>query len=152
MKRLDKLEVGKRYSLLDIMYYCERHPNLGYVYTLLDRELKDRESFEHPIVRPFVSDGCSCWPDRWLGIDLTECCIDHDIPYWCGLLDGSDLQNKAVADADLRRCVDQKLLSVEGIFKGWMGAVMHTGVSLFGTTAIGIPNAFWGFGRVSDKR
>ena len=48
--------------------------------------------------KPFVTDGCSGWLDReW---DL-ECCVSHDIAYWCG---GTREQRKQ-ADVDLGECV-----------------------------------------------
>lgn len=49
---------------------------------------------------PFSSDGCSASPDgTWV-----ECCIMHDIRYWCG---GSP-KDRAYADRELRGCVKEK--------------------------------------------
>lgn len=41
---------------------------------------------------PFLSDGCSCWPDSFFKIkgfsvekvSIYPACFWHDIPYWCG--------------------------------------------------------------------
>ena len=30
----------------------------------------------------FVFDGCTFFPDRILGVDLTPCCLEHDIAFW----------------------------------------------------------------------
>jgi hypothetical protein len=46
---------------------------------------------------PFTSDGCSVWPDR----DWADCCLEHDISYWCG---GSAAAREE-ADERLRSCV-----------------------------------------------
>jgi len=45
----------------------------------------------------FTTDGCTLWSDGvW-----RECCIEHDIAYWCG---GSEMA-RAQADGRLRECV-----------------------------------------------
>jgi hypothetical protein len=36
--------------------------------------------------RPFVSDGCSCWPDS----DWLKCCVEHDLFYWTAGPDETD--------------------------------------------------------------
>lgn len=46
---------------------------------------------------PFTSDGCSVWPDG----DWADCCLQHDMTYWCG---GSAAARQQ-ADAELRACV-----------------------------------------------
>jgi len=49
---------------------------------------------------PFTTDGCSASPDgRW-----KQCCIEHDIAYWCG----GDAQARRHADEVFRRCVAEK--------------------------------------------
>jgi hypothetical protein len=40
--------------------------------------LKDRGEPGGPTV--LTTDGCSPWPDGSWG----QCCIDHDMDYWCG--------------------------------------------------------------------
>lgn len=45
----------------------------------------------------FTTDGCSLWPDgAWL-----ECCLKHDLVYWCG----GTRDARRAADRDLRACV-----------------------------------------------
>lgn len=47
--------------------------------------------------RRFTTDGCTLWPDAgW-----RECCIAHDMAYWCG---GEPAARKR-ADRSLRECV-----------------------------------------------
>ena len=31
---------------------------------------------------PFEFDGCTFFPDWILGVDLTQCCLEHDINFW----------------------------------------------------------------------
>jgi len=46
----------------------------------------------------FTTDGCSFWPDNgW-----QQCCIEHDIDYWCG---GSAV-DRCAADRRLRACAE----------------------------------------------
>ncbi len=46
---------------------------------------------------PFTTDGCSMWPnDGWV-----DCCVEHDIAYWCG----GTSDDRQRADAALRDCV-----------------------------------------------
>ncbi len=33
---------------------------------------------------PFVSDGCTFFPDNIGDVDLTAICVEHDYAYWCG--------------------------------------------------------------------
>lgn len=63
---------------------------------------------KQPMLRPFISDGCSSSPD---GVPLTEnssvwvdCCIRHDTAYWMG---GTHEQKKN-ADNVLRSCIASK--------------------------------------------
>jgi hypothetical protein len=45
----------------------------------------------------FTSDGCSMWPDgNWV-----DCCLQHDMMYWCG----GNAAARQQADAQLRACV-----------------------------------------------
>ncbi|MFC1462867.1 hypothetical protein ACFLQU_04595 [Verrucomicrobiota bacterium] len=53
-----------------------------------------------PVLRPFVSDGCSLFPDgtikekeKW-----KKCCVEHDIAYW----QGGTKQDRINADIKLR--------------------------------------------------
>jgi hypothetical protein len=87
--------------------------------------------------RTFVTDGCSTWPDvSWTGISWQECCISHDIAYWCG--GPSSLREKA--DRELDACVSQA-------YGGWMGALMWSGTRSFGW---GHLPAYWRWGYGHD--
>ena len=82
-------------------------------------------------VKTFVTDGCSMWPDgTW-----AECCVNHDIPYWCG---GSSQQRRD-ADRTLKMCVSNR-------HSNWMGALMYWGVRVGGHPWIPF-HWRWGFGR-----
>lgn len=54
-------------------------------------------------LRPFVSDGCSLFPDRAPAskADWCGCCLVHDLAYWKGGTEEERLQ----ADLQLRDCV-----------------------------------------------
>lgn len=47
--------------------------------------------------RRFTTDGCSLWPDG----EWRQCCIEHDIAYWCG----GPAAARDKADLLLRACV-----------------------------------------------
>ena len=80
--------------------------------------------------RPFTTDGCSCWPDgAW-----RECCVMHDIAYWCG---GSP-ELRALADRELDRCVSERE-------SGALGSLMRSGVWLGGHPWWPTPWR-WGYG------
>lgn len=67
--------------------------------------------------RAFVTDGCSMWPDGgW-----RECCLAHDVQYWCG---GADM-NRRQADQALRSCVKELSGPAHGLF-------MYLGVRIGG--------------------
>lgn len=77
----------------------------------------------------FTTDGCSLVPDG----DWAECCIVHDIPYWCG---GSEVDRKA-ADNFLEQCVNKKAAA--------LGNLYYAGVALGGVPWL--PTAWrWGYG------
>ena len=66
----------------------------------------------------FTTDGCSIWPnDGWV-----DCCVEHDIVYWCGGT-GDDRQR---ADATLRECVAQD-------HSATLARLMYWGVRVGGT-------------------
>ena len=78
----------------------------------------------------FTTDGCSMWLDgTWV-----ECCVEHDIAYWCG----GSAQDRKEADRALSECV------AEGGLKGvaWM---MYLGVRVGGTPWQPFPWR-WGYG------
>lgn len=80
--------------------------------------------------KPFVSDGCSCWPD----FDWAECCVEHDLIYWMG---GTRLERK-IADIKLKKCVTDK-------GHAFIGSLMYYGVRIGGVWWL--PTSFrWGFG------
>ena len=81
-------------------------------------------------LKPFKSDGCSCWPDS----DWLECCVEHDLIYWRG---GSAQERKA-ADQALKKCIIES-------GHPFMGNVMYYGVRIGGVWWL--PTSFrWGFG------
>ncbi len=88
-------------------------------------------------LEPFISDGCSLFPD---GTPLQqelwcECCIAHDIAYWQG---GSRKQKQA-ADQALRECVARRTGN------GLLADAMYYGVSMGGSPVF--PTWYrWGYG------
>jgi hypothetical protein len=79
----------------------------------------------------FTTDGCSYWPDgTW-----KECCIEHDIAYWCG----GGFSDRLEADRKLQDCVEKT--GESSLFAG----SMRLGVRLFGAQVL--PTSFrWGYG------
>jgi len=78
----------------------------------------------------FTTDGCSWWPDgTWV-----ECCVTHDMWYWCG----GSCDEREHADADLRQCV-----AANG--PGGMGTTMYLGVRVGGAPWYPVPFR-WGYG------
>jgi len=91
-----------------------------------------------PPPKPFQSDGCSAWPDKWLGgQDLYEGCFIHDLFYWCGR-PGDDL-GRLKADAWLMLWVAQNV-DVQ------LAQTMFIGVRTGGTEHLST-SWRWGFGR-----
>ncbi len=84
-----------------------------------------------PPAHPFVTDGCSRFPDAdW----NTRCCVEHDIAYWCG----GTAEERAYADAVFGACVAAEA----GDFMGWL---MEAGVRLGGHPVF--PSSYrWGYG------
>jgi len=82
-------------------------------------------------VRPFVTDGCSRFPDtEW----NTQCCVEHDIAYWCG----GTSEERAAADAAFGDCIAARA----GGFMGWF---MEAGVRVGGAPVFPTPYR-WGYG------
>lgn len=79
---------------------------------------------------PFTSDGCSAWPDG----DWRECCIEHDMAYWCG----GDARSRKAADEGLRACVARHGHPT-------IGALMYYGVRAGGHPLLPFPWR-WGYG------
>lgn len=85
---------------------------------------------------PFSSDGCSRFPDGthtqpslWL-----DCCRTHDAAYWAG----GTAQQRAMADAALQQCVNDKQ-------QPSISAIMLMGVRVGGSPFIPTPFR-WGYG------
>ena len=93
---------------------------------------------------PFLSDGCSCWPDSFLKrkgftverVSLYPCCFWHDVRYWLGK-PGDD---KARLKADIRLRED-----VAEIHSIDLAELMFAGVRAGGIEELKLPFS-WGFG------
>ena len=79
---------------------------------------------------PFVTDGCSAWPDA----DWVDCCVEHDIAYWCG----GSAEQRQEGDQRFRECVARD----HGDF--W-GGTMYWGVRAGGSAWWPLPWR-WGYG------
>lgn len=92
-------------------------------------------------LRPFVSDGCSKWPNgtrkrpnAWL-----KCCFDHDMAYWLG---GTKKQ-KNESDDLLKSCVEKS-------FSNAVAILMYLGVKIGGEPTYR-SSYRWGFGWNYDR-
>ena len=88
------------------------------------------------VVKPFVSDGCSSFPDGTLTQnDLwLSCCVAHDRAYW----KGGTYANRLEADKELRNCV-------ANVGEPEIALLMLAGVRVGGTPFL--PTRFrWGYG------
>lgn len=83
---------------------------------------------------PFISDGCSAWPDG----DWLDCCVAHDVAYWRG---GPEPLRQE-ADMALRQCVADTGYPT-------MGDIMYLGVRIGGERFYPTPYR-WGYGQISD--
>ena len=92
-----------------------------------------------PPARPFKSDGCSLWFNKWQGYDLYPACFRHDLKYWAGY-PGEEVE-RLVADSELMIEVARIMGSTA------MAETMFTGVRLGGDTWTRASFA-WGYGRV----
>ncbi len=78
----------------------------------------------------FTTDSCTLWPNG----DWGQCCVDHDVEYWCG---GTAAQ-RAAADRRLGECVAASGNPI-------MGGAMHIGTRLGGWAIL--PTWWrWGYG------
>ncbi|HED34221.1 MAG TPA: hypothetical protein ENJ08_08430 [Gammaproteobacteria bacterium] len=87
-------------------------------------------------LKPFVSDGCSSFPDGTLKQKTLwlQCCIEHDKSYWLG----GTYEQKLQADDELKACVAK-------VGGATLAQVMHRGVRVGG--APWLPTTFrWGYG------
>lgn len=80
--------------------------------------------------KPFTTDGCSMWPDS----DWGQCCVVHDMEYWCGGSAG----DRSASDRRLRQC----LADMEKPVMGW---VMQAGARSGGFAVFPLPWR-WGYG------
>lgn len=85
--------------------------------------------------RPFRTDGCSFFLDAWpTGTSWQECCIAHDIAYWCG----GPAALRHQADEAFRECLRDPTGSV-------VAFSMKVGVGIGGHPWV--PAYFrWGYG------
>jgi hypothetical protein len=81
--------------------------------------------------KTFTTDGCSRWPDgTW-----KDCCVRHDMAYWCG----GSFDQRMAADRTLQACVEDKTNSRS------LACMMRAGVFIGGAQAL--PTSFrWGYG------
>ena len=81
-----------------------------------------------------MTDGCTGWPDDV----VLNCCIDHDMAYWCG----GSREDRKQAVAALRDCVVAAYGEWPGPVLGWM---MQAGASSAGSPHL--PMYWrWGYG------
>jgi hypothetical protein len=90
--------------------------------------------------KPFKSDGCSMWFDKWQGESLYPACFLHDLKYWAGY-PGEDVE-RLIADAELMIHVARLLNSTA------MAVIMFHAVRV-GGHEIFKRSFSWGFGRAS---
>lgn len=79
---------------------------------------------------PFTSDGCSLWPDG----DWLDCCVAHDVEYWCG----GDGAERRAADGRLRQCLAEA-------HQETLAVLMYLGARLAGAAWLPLPWR-WGYG------
>ena len=86
----------------------------------------------------FVFDGCTLFPEKLLGLDLTRACLEHDIAYWAG----GTVEERKAADLAFKATVAEA-----GKAGTILAPLTYTGVYLFGNTwLMRIFGANWGFG------
>lgn len=78
---------------------------------------------------PFTTDGCSFWPDD----GYVECCVVHDMAYWCG----GTSEERRTADDTLRACIRRH--------ERWLATWMLAGVRVGGAGWLPTPWR-WGYG------
>ena len=81
--------------------------------------------------KPFITDGCSIWPDR----EWKQCCVAHDAHYWCG----GSVGDRKRADRELRTCLEK-------VAPSWLATLTYWGVRV-GAHPIFPLHYRWGFGR-----
>jgi len=116
---------GEQVGVFDLIEICRHYGRTE----LIDRILAD------PPARPFISDGCSAWPDQWQEVNMYEDCFLHDIEYWVG----GTPADKLAADLQLALGVCRKGAPQ-------MAEIMLAGVRTGGVDWLPTPWR-WGFGR-----
>jgi len=120
----------KKFLILILIASCAQLPiNRRSVLSELKKPLSQQ-------VSPFISDGCSFWPEgtktnktKWI-----KCCIVHDLKYWAG---GTKVQRNN-ADSELEACVEK----VQGSI---VAELMKEGTQIGGSPKF--KTAFrWGYG------
>lgn len=99
----------------------------------------------------FIFDGCSCLPDRLLGVfteknwtDITYyCCLPHDIAYAYGKF--GDDEEKKIVDKKFQ----EDLVSMGGM-DSWIADMFYTAVKLGGGEKFGFSFS-WGFANKVKK-
>lgn len=94
------------------------------------------------VLRPFVTDGCSNFPDgvpffnetKWL-----RCCLNHDVAYWRG----GSAEERKIADQNLFACVSDA-------GHPWLARLMQLGVRAGGGPFMPT-SARWGNGWTIDR-
>lgn len=87
-------------------------------------------------IKPFISDGCSAFPDGTLSNRTVwrHCCYQHDLSYW----PGGSRDERLLADRELASCVADAGFPLTG-------KLMYAGVRAGGTPYLPTPFR-WGFG------
>jgi hypothetical protein len=57
--------------------------------------------------RSFTTDSCTGWIDG----DLHECCVEHDVAYWCG----GSVEGRLEADRSFRACAEERTPGQSGL-------------------------------------
>ncbi len=88
--------------------------------------------------QPFVSDGCSMWPDNIHG----ECCLVHDQAYWVG----GTPEDRVKADNEFRQCVAEIPLPYVPQVTPYVAGAMYYSVRVGGHPVLPFPWR-WDFGQ-----
>jgi hypothetical protein len=92
---------------------------------------------------PFVTDGCTLFPDSLPWHDYHDACVAHDVRYWLG--------GSAAARADADEAFGLAVAK-SGPAGRPLGGLMKLGVRLFGDTWVSrIHGAAWGYGYVKNS-
>lgn len=121
-------EVNSEVSMKNVKEICEVY-DLPEIWEKIERD---------PPKKPFISDGCTMWPDITGGISIYEACFLHDLKYWCGH-PGEDVA-RLQADAELMLDVARIRNSIK------MAEIMFHGVRRGGSEHLKLAFS-WGFGR-----